>query len=268
MLTSGYPSQLHQAAQSHPLTLVFASLGGAHLYGCPSVDSDWEVRGAHVLGLREVLGLSEAREHMRLSHLPNRAGSPEDFRLDLLTQDIRRLALSLLERTPLALEQVLSPLVVQSSSAHAQLCDLARQCVTASHADFYLSLASNQWRLAQQGEEAGERARLKYLLYAFRALLSGIYLMQTGEIESNLQVLNASARLPYLDDLLAMKRGGLEQDLLSGPLEPYASELQRLSEQLREDRRRCQLPLEAPPSARAALSEWVIHVRLGAEERR
>src|SRR6266511_3539003 len=48
------------AAQPYPL--VFATVSGAHLYGFPSPDSDYDLRGVHVLPLRAVLGLEEHAE--------------------------------------------------------------------------------------------------------------------------------------------------------------------------------------------------------------
>ena len=35
--------------KSHPFTLVFATISGAHLYGFPSPDSDFDLRGVHLL---------------------------------------------------------------------------------------------------------------------------------------------------------------------------------------------------------------------------
>jgi len=37
--------------------LLFATISGAHLYGFPSPDSDYDLRGAHVLPLGAVVGL-------------------------------------------------------------------------------------------------------------------------------------------------------------------------------------------------------------------
>ncbi|MBB2744109.1 UNVERIFIED_ORG: putative nucleotidyltransferase [Microbispora rosea subsp. rosea] len=41
--------------ERHPLA--FATVSGAHLYGFPSVDSDVDLRGVHVLPAEEVVGL-------------------------------------------------------------------------------------------------------------------------------------------------------------------------------------------------------------------
>ncbi|SRR5260370_15777302 len=43
--------------EQHPYPLIFATISGAHLYGFPSPDSDFDLRGVHVLPLKEVVGL-------------------------------------------------------------------------------------------------------------------------------------------------------------------------------------------------------------------
>ena len=35
--------------EAHPYPLVFATISGAHLYGFPSPDSDYDLRGVHLL---------------------------------------------------------------------------------------------------------------------------------------------------------------------------------------------------------------------------
>ncbi len=40
--------------KSHPYPLVFATISGAHLYGFPSPDSDFDLRGVHLLPLKRL----------------------------------------------------------------------------------------------------------------------------------------------------------------------------------------------------------------------
>src|SRR5580698_10154288 len=49
--------RLHRIVAAQPYPLLFASISGAHLYGFPSPDSDFDLRGAHVLPLERVVGL-------------------------------------------------------------------------------------------------------------------------------------------------------------------------------------------------------------------
>ena len=58
----------------HPYPLIFATISGAHLYGFPSPDSDYDLRGCHVLPAREVVGLDPVPELLELARaraLPN-----------------------------------------------------------------------------------------------------------------------------------------------------------------------------------------------------
>lgn len=49
--------RLHRTVAAQPYPLLFATISGAHLYGFPSPDSDFDLRGAHVLPLDKIIGL-------------------------------------------------------------------------------------------------------------------------------------------------------------------------------------------------------------------
>ena len=55
-----------ERVRAHPRPLIFATMSGAHLYGFPSADSDWDLRGAHVLPLPEVVRLEPGMETIEL----------------------------------------------------------------------------------------------------------------------------------------------------------------------------------------------------------
>src|SRR5690349_13733351 len=49
--------RLNNIVAAQPYPLLFATISGTHLYGFPSPDSDYDLRGAHVLPLDAVVGL-------------------------------------------------------------------------------------------------------------------------------------------------------------------------------------------------------------------
>ena len=57
--------RLHPIVSAQPYPLLFATISGAHLYGFPSPDSDFDLRGAHVLPLEKVIGLEVSDETVR-----------------------------------------------------------------------------------------------------------------------------------------------------------------------------------------------------------
>lgn len=247
------PPQLAAAVADHPWPLVFATVSGAHLYGFPSPDSDWDLRGVHVLPLREVLGLDGGTG---THELEQNDGAVE---LDLVTHDAHKFAALLLKRNGYVLEQLLSPLVVHTSPAHAALVALAPGVLTRYHAHHYLGFTANQWKLLEKEPVP----RVKPLLYAFRTVLTGLHLLRTGEVQANLEVLNAGAQLPFLTDLMSLKKEGREAEPLPGDLSFYRAEHARLVGALEDAQATTRLPAAVPEEVRRAVSDWVVAVRLG-----
>jgi predicted nucleotidyltransferase len=152
---------LTRQVEQHPYPLIFATISGAHLYGFPSPDSDYDLRGCHILPVREVVGLDPGRETIEV------ARTDEGFELDLVTHDARKFFSLLLRKNGYVLEQVFSPLVVHSTQGHEELKALARGCVTKHHSHHYFGFAETQWKLFEK-----ERPRrVKPLLYVYRVLI-------------------------------------------------------------------------------------------------
>jgi hypothetical protein len=191
--TANLPAWLPEIPGEQPYPLVFATVSGAHLYGFPSADSDVDLRGVHVLPLREVVGLRTGPATL------DRTWTRDRVEVDLVTHDLAKFCGLLLNRNGYVLEQLLSPLVVSSSALHEELTALAPGCLTRHHAHHYLGFARTQWRLFEKNGE------LKPLLYTFRVLATGIHLMRTGELDADLTHLFGYVPA-YVPDLVAAKR--------------------------------------------------------------
>jgi len=245
-----FPAEVVQAVGAHPYPLVFATVSGAHLYGFPSPDSDWDIRGAHLLPATEVLGLLPTRETVECSD----KGRVE---LDIVSHDVRKFFELLLRPNGYVLEQLYSPLVISAMPEHEELKQIAGGCITRFHVHHYLGFAANQWRLFQK--EAVPR--VKPLLYVFRVLLTGIHLMETGQVEANLPVLNEEFKLPFLPDLIARKKTGTEREVLDlGELVFFEAQFAAWEQKLKDAGERTSLPAES--SARPALNELLLRLRL------
>jgi predicted nucleotidyltransferase len=237
------------AAQPYPL--LFATISGAHLYGFPSPDSDYDLRGVHILPIQEVVGLDEPMETIEVEEI--RAG----LEIDLVTHDVYKFFMMLLKRNGYVLEQLYSPLIVQTTPEHEELKQIAKNCITRHHAHHYLGFAKTQWGLFDK--ERPRRA--KPLLYVYRVLLTGIYLMQTGVVEANLIHLNEHFKLPYIPDLIARKLGGGEQSTLPDvDIAFHQSEYERLTKALETAAETTTLP--ALPTAKDALNDLLLRLRL------
>src|SRR5437764_14947489 len=120
--------RLRKQVELHPYPLLFVAISGAHLYGFPSLDSDYDLRGVHLLPLEEVIGLKMGRDTVEKS------GIHDGIEIDLVTHDARKFFCLLLRKNGYVLEQVLSPLVIHTTPEHAELKEIAIQCITRHHA--------------------------------------------------------------------------------------------------------------------------------------
>ena len=295
---------LHRIVAAQPYPLIFATISGAHLYGFPSPDSDFDLRGVHVLPLPRVLGLDLWDETVQEERII------EWLEMDIVSHDVRKFFSLLLKKNGYVLEQLFSPLIVHTTPEHAELKAICnpRQCHLGA-VDNSLTLTSRESAIHSpspggEGRDEGglmalpqepvstptgvitrhhshhylgfaetqwnlfekERPRrVKPLLYVYRVLLTGIHLMRTGQVEANLLTLNVTFRLPFLPDLIARKLAGPEQSTLpDADLAFHETECQRLRAELQAAHAASPLPELPDEATRAALNDLLIRIRLSA----
>jgi hypothetical protein len=165
----------------------------------------------------------------------------------------------LLKKNGYVLEQLYSPLVIRTSPEHEELKSIARGCVTRHHSYHYLHFASGQWGLLEK------KPTVKALLYVYRVLLTGIHLMQSGEIEANLVKLHErfdrSLELPYILELIHRKSTAREKSpLAESEFAFHQSEFTRLHTALELASQSTSLPDR--PTSRSKLHDLLIRLRL------
>ena len=244
------PKQLRYLIQ-HPYPLIFVTLSGAHLYGFPSPDSDYDLRGVHVLPLEQVVGLDPGEETVQFAEI--RQGKE----VDLVTHDAAKYFRMVLKRNGYVLEQIFSPIIIHTTPEHQELKDIAQGCITRHHSHHYLGFSRKEWELLQTGSPP----RVKPLLYVFRVLMTGIHLMVTGQVEADIRRLNRHFKLEYLDELLAMKTQGHENIPLSEKkMDFYQKEYQKLRQTLQKAAEKSHLP--GAPKGRDDLNDLLIRIRM------
>jgi len=76
--------RLHSHIHQHPYPLIFATISGAHLYGFPSPDSDYDLRGVHLLPLEQAIGLNVGNETVE------KEGVFDGLETDLVAHDAKK----------------------------------------------------------------------------------------------------------------------------------------------------------------------------------
>jgi len=235
--------------QEQPYPLLFTVISGAHLFGFPSHDSDIDIRGVHILPLEKMISLKTPKVTIQLDRIV------DGVELDLTTHDIKKFFELLLHKSGNAVEQVFSPLVMETTPEHEELKAIVPQTLTVHHAHHYFGFSQRKWK------DFLNKKTAKSLLYVYRVLLTGIHLMDTHEVQSNILILNETYKLPFIDELIERKMTHAEKGILpDADMAFYEREYQQLTRQLEEARDGSSLPQN--PNGKEALSDLLVRIRL------
>lgn len=229
---------------------VFATVSGAHLYGFESPNSDVDLRGAFVMALADRCRLRPPPETITVERM---IGGTE---LDWVAHDVRKFAKLMTRRNGYVLEQLYSPLVVSGGERLQELRDIGRGCVIRHLYHHYRGFAATKRRDLET-----PAATVKDLLYLIRVYLTGIRVLQVGDIEAHLPTLLEHHPVTGAGELIERKRAGDEhQHLLEGEWDRWRSTADRLEEELLAAFEACTLPDE--PTSVAALDDFVVRACL------
>jgi uncharacterized protein len=125
---------------SQPYPLLFVTLSGSHLYGFPSADSDFDLRGVHVVPAAEALSLQGVgRETIEDE------STADGYEDELVTHDARKYFRLLLKNNGYVLEQIFSPIVLFDSGYLGRLREIAKSCITSNHSLHYRGSGFREW---------------------------------------------------------------------------------------------------------------------------
>jgi predicted nucleotidyltransferase len=245
---SGLPaSLLREASGSFRYPFVFLTVSGSHLYGFPSADSDFDLRGSHLLPGEALWGLDLPRETVEPKV------ETEIGLVEIVSHDLRKFVRLLLKRNGYVLEQLTSPLVVRTTPLHAELLRLAPGVLTKNHYYHYRGF----YHTERKEYDRSEPRSVKKLLYAYRVLMTGCVLLREGAVEANLQRLNERFAFPFLDELVEIKAGGERVGIPDD--RRYVAELEKLEVEM--DRAFAESTLPETPSVRDELDRLVVGAR-------
>ncbi len=233
-------------AASRPL---FVTISGAHLYGFASPDSDFDVRGCHLIPLEAALSIGARRETLEYTRIEN------GREIDFVSHDASKFFLLMLRKNGYVMEQIFSPIVVCGGPDLDELRVIAKGCITKHIHHHYRGFYRNQRSMFEKEEVK----KAKTLLYAYRVLLTGIHVLKTGEVEANLPKLLQISPRSGVKELMEAKVkekagvGAVDLDAHLRALEVLDGELDRAFEASR-------LP-EVPREAEA-LDLFLISLRL------
>lgn len=175
-------------------------VSGSNLYGWNSPDSDIDIRGIYLLDKKHFLGLQGKKEVIEFKNFK------DDY--DITLFEVRKALNLAVKGNCNILEEINAPQLYKE----ADFITLQRLVNNAFGKkglfNSYVGLATfNYKKFILQGKNT-----VKKYLYVFRGLMAGIYALQTGQIQPNMEKLNQYFKFKETKDLLQIKKKGLENE--------------------------------------------------------
>ncbi len=176
---------------------LFITLSGAHIYGFPSPDSDFDLRGVHIWTPRDVFSLKKSNETYEVSTVY------ENREIDFVSHEVEKyFSLLLRGNNGYVMEQIYSPLVIQESNYFPLLKDIASGFICKLLYHHYRGFAGNQLKLIAKQEAPSAKS----FLYLYRVLMTGIEVLKTGRIETDIVKLNRTFDFDFIPKLIEIKK--------------------------------------------------------------
>jgi predicted nucleotidyltransferase len=229
--------------------VVLVGLTGAHAYGFPSADSDYDLKGVMLLPASALLGLDAPVETF------DRMEIFEGVEQDLTLHDAKKAMELLLRGNGNALEHALTPVQLVDSDRAAEFRDLARGSASKRFAHHYRGF------FHRKRSDHAREPKAKSLLYAYRVALSGAYLLESGELEQDVRVNAERYGIHEVKVLVELKRERDEKSALApAENEELSASLDRAIGLLESAYAKSRLPDDA--ANREAMDRWLVRARL------
>jgi uncharacterized protein len=226
---------------------VVVYLSGAHAYGFPSPDSDLDLKAIHIARTADLLGFEVPPPTV------DRAEIVDGVEIDYTSNELSHALAGILKGNGNFLERVLGRMVAHASPLLRDIRPLALRSLSRRVHRHYRGFALNQLRFAEKGPTA------KKLLYVLRTSLTGIHLLERGELEADVTRLFETYGIADAMSLVERKRSGERVGIDPELLAVWRPRIDALFARL--DASHARSPLPADPPNEGELREWLLSVR-------
>jgi predicted nucleotidyltransferase len=228
---------------------IVVSLSGAHAYGFPSPDSDLDLKAIHLERTARLVGLSSPPLHA------TRMQIIDGVEIDYSSNELGPVLAGILGGNGNYVERVLGPLALRRSPLLEDLVPLVMSSLSTRLHRHYHGFARGQL----QDFDNAPQPTAKKILYVLRTALTGIHVLLTGAIVTDVNQLLSQHGFADASELVAAKRAG-ERVVLDVPLrERWRRDVERALTLLDDALIRSPLPSE--PRNRETVETWLLDVR-------
>jgi len=227
-------------------TLIYLTISGSHLYGFASNDSDVDYRGTYLTGTEGLLGLNKKRDVIEMK--------PDIVLFEML----KELHLALKGNC-----NVLEHINAEPIYRTAEFLEMKQMINNAfPKRGVYNSYRGMAMFNYKKFIMKGRKTHKKYL-YVMRGLMAGIYVLQTGRIEPNIETLNKYFKIPEVKALIKAKREGFENDDITDIIENGSIDaiIPPLFDRMDKAYTKSKIPDRVDPDLWDEVNSWLINLR-------
>jgi len=175
---------------------IFLVISGAHNFGFPSVDSDYDIRGVYYLPSKHLLDVKPYTRKVFNT-------MSEDKKLDVSIDELRHYLQLVSDSNGNRIEWPFSDFIIYQSSEFPELKEVVKKYgVSKDSFHHYLNFAREMWK--GDTKEDG----VKKDLYTLRVYMTGITVLEDNQICSDIIELNKNFKEPIVNKMLKVKAKG------------------------------------------------------------
>jgi predicted nucleotidyltransferase len=222
-------------------------LSGAHAYGFPSPDSDLDLKAIHIANTADLVGFEVPAPTV------DRAEVIDGVEIDYTSNELGPVLAGVLEGNGNFIERVLGRTIPLASPLLEEARRIVRAALSRRVHRHYRGFAQNQVRGLERKPTA------KKLLYVLRTALTGIHLLETGELEPDLSAIMNRYGIPDAAALIERKRAGERTGIDPTLLDGWRPRIETLFARL--DLAQQNSPLPDEPRNPEEVRAWLLRVR-------
>ena len=193
----------HEVTTKYHGKIIYVTISGSDLYGFRSSDSDTDYRGCFQVKTNKLLGLDSPKETVEFK--TKKDGIVEN---EAVLHELKK-ELNLMLKGNCNIYEHIFAEPIETSEEHQELKRMTE--IFWSSKGLYNSYRGMAYQNYTKFILGGKHSAKKYL-YVLRSLLAGTHALTERRIEPNLETLNTYFEEPVIDELLDLKRRGLEKD--------------------------------------------------------
>ena len=230
--------------------MLYAAITGSHSWGLERPDSDIDIRGIYGWPTRRAMSLFPGDDNVET----------KNDELDIQAYELAKVLRMLCAANGNIVEMLHNPLTVCVHQKWGRrLMQLGRRCLTKRLVNYYKGYATSQRKRAMQNRGG------KALVYTYREIFSGIYLMASGEIVFDFADLRQRIEEQWFrSELLGWALENRQTPITMNQLNLFEKEWQYLTMLLNLEWAVSSLPENEPESFRDDCNSLLYEYRLSA----